>query len=65
MSELLKECNREIAVRDGQLEDRERENALARNENYILSSRLEVLEKTKDAISKELLKKDDLVDKYK
>ena len=65
LKQLLKECNREIEVRDGQLEDRERENAILRSENYKISMQLETLQKTYAAIRQELLKKDDLVDKHK
>ena len=50
IKQLLKECNREIEVRDGQLEDRERENAILRSENYKTSMQLETLQKTYAAI---------------
>ena len=50
LKQLLKECNREIEVRDGQIEDRERENAILRSENYKISMQLETLQKTYAAI---------------
>lgn len=61
----LKDCNKEVANRDGQLLERDKEISMQRMEIYRYKAILDAREKEQKALSDALGKHMDQVDKYK